>query len=676
MRDQENGELISIVECAEECEIIEVLEANNLDKKLSVKKQGKNYISYYNTFGTFDIETTSLTDKGLMYLWGFCIGEDVIIGRNWEEFLLLINTIVEYFDLNYNFRFVIYVHNLSFEFQFMRNFLKWEEIFALEEREPITALSSNGIEFRCSYKLTNMSLMKFCEQSKKCIHYKKDGDKFNYKKLRFPDTKLLEYEYIYQYCDAKGLHESLEELLEDDNIARIPITSTGYVRRDCRNAVRKNKENRELLLRSKLDSFLYLMLRAGRRGGDTHALAQYVGEILSDVDSWDIKSSYPYVMLTHLFPMGAFREVSAYRNDSYCYLMEVTFTEVKLKGVKEMPYIPIAKCTLKDNVRNDNGRVIYASRIRTIITDIDLDIINDVYDIENIEFNIIYRAESGLLPIELRKVIINYFELKTSLEGGDPYYYNKSKNKINAIFGMMLTDICRLTITYDGEWGKEDEGVEKLIEKYYNSKNSFLAYQWGIWVTAHARKRLHEPMKDDGCKGYGLYSDTDSWKMKKGYNREVFERINKEIKDNADLYDVKPYVTRKDGSKVYLGIWEYEGRYDSFKTLGAKKYCYEKEGKLTVTVAGLNKKHGAEYLTKIGGIEKFKEGLIFPPEYSKRTYSVYHDVKEPYYEEYNNHRYLTGSSLAIHDTTYELGVTEEYGSLLKEIKMFGLSNIN
>lgn len=665
--DPDTGENVQFYYCPDESEIKTVV--NNYHDFSTCRKRKKDYL---NEFSTFDIETTSLKDTGFMYMWGWCIGSDVIIGRRWEELKKLLTLMHNHFHMNSR-RMCVYVHNLPFEFQFMRNLFNWDEVFAVDERKIVTGLTGN-FEFRCSYKLSNMSLAKFCENSEGCVHFKKDGGKFDYKEIRYPDTELSDYQLLYQYCDVKGLHEAIESKLKEDTIATIPLTSTGYARREARKVMLSNPKNKYIITDTRLSPFLYLLMRTGRRGGDTHALAQFCDEILINVDSWDIKSSYPYVMVTKKFPMTPFIEVSAFRNDGRAYLMEVEFTNIRMKSIKHMPYIPSAKCIVKQGWGNDNGRLLYADRIRTVITDIDLEIINEVYDYDDISYIHVYSSEYGMLPKEFRAYIMECFQTKTDLEDGDPYVYAKYKNVINALFGMMLTDICQISHKYeDGKWVQQDDGVETLLDRYYNSEKSFLAYQWGLWVTAHARKRLHEPTKVN--LGYLVYSDTDSWKCRQGYNKEIFEEINRRVIEEAETFDVKPYSI-KNGKRVYLGVWSYEGCYEEFKTMGAKKYAYRQNGELHVTVAGLNKKKGAEYLEKVGGLEAFKDGLVFPPEYSGRTYSVYDDTKNVAYATVNGHKFLTSSGLAIHETTYELGKSIEYSKMLNLIKTYGFTNIS
>ena len=66
--------------------------------KKVVKERNSGYV--YSIPAAFDIETTSIYDVqgekcGIMYLWGFGINGYVIIGRTWDDFILLYDCIVE-----------------------------------------------------------------------------------------------------------------------------------------------------------------------------------------------------------------------------------------------------------------------------------------------------------------------------------------------------------------------------------------------------------------------------------------------------------------------------------------------------------------------------------------------------------------------------------------------------
>lgn len=242
--------------------------------------------TYYNIACTFDIESTTIktpykiingnkkynpSPYSFMYHWQFYIMGKVIFGRTWEEFQFLLRNIRAKMKLSKFMKLAIYVHNLSYEFQFMKEFLKLDKIFARTKRKVMKASTKDGFEFRCSYFLSNMSLSKFCENTNNVTHYKL-VDQFDYTKIRTPKTPLTELEEGYCYNDVKGLAECIDELIaKDDTIATIPLTNTGYVRREFRQAVRQNKSNHKNFVKTALTADQYSMLVRAFRGGDTHA---------------------------------------------------------------------------------------------------------------------------------------------------------------------------------------------------------------------------------------------------------------------------------------------------------------------------------------------------------------------------------------------------------------------
>ena len=152
--------------------------------------------SYLNIPAAFDIETTTVEDKfqkyhddkkhyiGFMYVWQFCICDKVCFGRTWEEFQEFLDRLAEKLLLHTSKRLVIYVHYLAFEFQFMRNFIDVENVFARKKRVPLKVQANNSFEFRCSYFLSNMSLDKFIKNTPNAKFNKQSGDDFDYKKTK------------------------------------------------------------------------------------------------------------------------------------------------------------------------------------------------------------------------------------------------------------------------------------------------------------------------------------------------------------------------------------------------------------------------------------------------------------------------------------------------------------
>ena len=230
---------------------------------------------------TFDIETTTIKDLerpfAFCYQWQFCLNGLVVMGRRLEEFQEFIYRLIQEMHLTDERILICYVHNLSYEFSFLKSWFLMTEVFCLDKRKVARCRMESVIEMRCSYILSNMTLAKFCENSKGVVHNKLSGNDFNYDKIRTPETELSDLELAYCYNDVKGLEECINSLLEEDTLNKIPMTSTGYVRRDFRNAMKRNRRNREKFLATRLDAELFILLHEAFRGGDTHANIPFRG---------------------------------------------------------------------------------------------------------------------------------------------------------------------------------------------------------------------------------------------------------------------------------------------------------------------------------------------------------------------------------------------------------------
>ena len=117
--------------------------------KLELVQQNER-LEYYNVPAAFDIETSSVYDGNVkfatMYIWQFGLNGVCIIGRTWLEFKKLLSQLTSYLELSHRKRLIVYVHNLAYEFQFMRKYIKWAKdnsgndvVFSLKKRRPIYA---------------------------------------------------------------------------------------------------------------------------------------------------------------------------------------------------------------------------------------------------------------------------------------------------------------------------------------------------------------------------------------------------------------------------------------------------------------------------------------------------------------------------------------------------------
>lgn len=636
--------------------------------KKDIVKSGKHKM-YQRKPITFDIETSKIPKdndghyEAFMYIWQVCIEGNVVFGRRWEELQEFMKNVINAYKLSEEERVVVYVHNLSFEFQFIQDYFKFVDVFAMASRTILTAKTAH-LEFRCSYKLSNMSLAKFIENTPNTLHYKGIDD-LDYSIVRTPDTPLTEVELGYCFNDVKGLYECVMELLKEDNIATIPLTSTGYVRRDCRHAMNKNKNNRKMFLRSRLTLLQYKLLRECFRGGNTAGDRYLTNLILKNVGSYDLASSYPYQMIARDYPLGKWnygvipniKTLEEY-NKKYCTIARYTFKNIRLRDDKPIPYIPQSKClALGDEREIYNGRIIHSDMLTISMTNIDFDIVREQYEYDKIAVEEFHYSRKGLLPKELRDTIMYYFEKKSKLKGDEEHYYEymKSKNKLNSIYGMTVTNILNTKIEYhDGEYTEKkmtEEEMQEALDKYYKNHRSFLNYSWGVFVTAYARRELEDGLNIAGLDT--IYCDTDSVKYIGNHDKE-FEAYNERLNRECLEKGVINYA-EVNGKRYYMGIFDKENGYDEFITLGAKKYAFIQNKKLGITVSGLSKKKGAEELEKKGGLRRFQRNEVFYN--SGRTIAQYNSAKV-HNITVKGSTFSTASNLAIVDTTYTLGISD------------------
>ena len=457
--------------------------------KIPRKKSSKPYLDIVTAF---DIETTRLPDieQSFMYIWQFQFGErQTVTGRTWEEFFSFLQKIAD--RIRGVAWLVCYIHNASFEFQFLKGLYDFQpdEVFATESRKVLKFTMYDCIEFRCSYYLTNLPLNKFL--LKYNVENKKlSGEEFDYSKIRYPWSPLTAKEMEYCINDVKGLVQALYKQMrsDGDTIQSIPLTATGYVRRDVKEA--RRSFNHHQLQDMLPDADVYRLLREAFRGGDTIANRWMADEIIEDVQSVDITSSYPSSMLMRKYPMTRFyREDPSdfkrlYKLKSKALLFRIVLFGLRLKDQSQgHTYLSRDKCRNIEGGTFSNGRIVRADYLETTITDIDYEIIARRYTWEKQIVTDLYSSRYKMLPVMLRSVVIQYYKVKTELkgveEGTDDYlFYMKNKEKLNSTYGMTVEDPAKDTIKFiDGDFVQKEESLSTLIAKHNHT--AFLSYAWG-----------------------------------------------------------------------------------------------------------------------------------------------------------------------------------------------------
>lgn len=691
-----------------------------LDEAMQEGIQTNNQnISYWKIVFAFDIETTSFTDKitkddhnekrSIMYIWQLAINGRCIVGRTWAEFIEVMNHISIHLELSKYTRILIFVHNLAFEFQFIRSFFQWHKVFAIDKRKPIYGITTTGLEWRCSYILTNYSLQKLGDQLLKYKVSKLVGD-LDYSLIRTPLTPLSRDELQYCINDVLVVSAYIKEQIEKEKyIHKIPLTCTGY----CRRYVRKNclygsdfkhwkkqfRNYHNFIKGLPLDYETYMQVHRAFQGGFTHSFMAWSQLTIVNCQHLDECSAYPFVLLSERFPMTAFKPIDASRLSQaefekylrcYCCLFDIKIYGLKPKGNAEN-YIAMHKCWLKVGVIENNGRVYKADMIAMTLTEVDLQIINACYEFDHIEVNNMKISEKGYLPIEIIKSIIKLYRDKTELKGvkGKENEYQVSKGLLNSVFGMMVTDIVRDEFVYqDNQWDVKSGDPTADIEKYNKSRRRFLWYPWGVWCTAYARRNLFygilEFCNDDKFAGGSFYyADTDSLFVGNLEEHQTFidnynQLCEKKLRMMCEHYgldyekELLPKTVK--GEVKPIGIWDREPDIDKFKTLGAKRYMTYSEGELSITVSGVNKKTAIPWLLEKVGIdgafEAFEEGLIVPEDATGKLTHYY--IDKPYEGEIIDYQgrpyhYQALSGIYLEKTTYCFDISNDYINFLKGV---------
>ena len=650
--------------------------------------------TYVDVICAFDIETSRLEDveQSIMYIWQFAIGPHlVVIGHTWEEYLQFMQVLLA--NIPAEAALVIWVHNLSYEFQFLRGIYDFQvaDVFAVDSRKVLKCtMYDDRLEYRCSYLHSNMSLREYTHRWH--VEHEKLDD-FEYTALRYPWTELTDEELAYCVNDVVGLVEALtaEMASDDDNLYTVPLTSTGYVRRDIKKAMRGVSCT---YLRGILPDYnLYKLMRQAFRGGNTHGNRDYANRKLVDVHSADRSSSYPDVICNCDFPMRQWYHLGDCSIDKVhelmarnkALLLRVRMDFIRLKDPHwGCPYLARNKCrdypTDGDSIF-DNGRIIQAATLETTITDVDLRIIEAEYNAVITPLDVYYTGYAKL-PRPLVEQNILYYKAKTELKGIPEHevYYMKSKNRLNSIYGMMATDPLRIPWEFTDKPDKEPftqpEDVNER-ELYAEAlRKAFLSYAWGVWVTAWARYYLELGIRAAHEQGAFVYCDTDSVKYLGDVDWTEYNDARIRASEESGAHAVDPK-----GREHWMGVMEQEEDYVEFKTLGAKKYCgRHKDGKLELTVAGVGKRAGAVELEAAAGpewagpepayhthhrsgLDMFKEGFTFKTE-AGGLEAVYNDHPRTTSYKVDNRVLPITSNVVLRPSEYTLGLTGDYAKLL------------
>lgn len=673
---------------------------------LKIKKGKEKHIS---NIITLDTETTTLFNikgeqqffseseieefnpeiydtNGILYIWTVGIDSVVYYGRTLEELKMFIDELhVQCKGL----KATIFVHNLSFEFQFLRNIFKMK-VFAKEERKVISCeIEDMNIEFRCSLCLSGLSLDKLGETF--CTNTKKLNGSLDYKKRRNSKTQLTENELKYCENDCLVVFEYVSMMLSkyDNSFKKLPLTFTGIVRNELRKYIAENYRGekykgiafkwwKEYISEMSNNTETFCELVQCFAGGYVHTNFFERGELKEDVHHNDFDSSYIAAALSEKFPCEKFKECDVDEEldcENFSYIITAKFTDVTC--MKAFNFIQFSKVykTARGFI-NDNGRLSSCREFEMTLTDCDFDVICSFYDIGKIEILSLKKARKEYLPKVLVNFIVDLYVKKCELKKTkelNPVEYALTKQQLCSIYGMMVTNTIRDEVCFDGyEWGvekdlerpvrtKEWEKKELLkiqteLMRQKKEKTNFLSYAWGVWVSAYARRNLMKIIEEIDFDG--IYCDTDSL-FYIGEHDETVEKHNRTITQKIERMcefhgiEMNEHLRR-------LGHFDKEKDVKEFKALNAKRYALRNyDNTIEITVSGVNKVEGAKALTSL---DEFENGFVFEREFCKKNALVYNNKQQNItFEDYqgNVETVCQQFGISVISTTYKIESPDE-----------------
>lgn len=660
----------------------------------------------------------------VMYVWQFAVDSldgDVLVymGRTWDEFYSFLFRYALAARLWIGARkkpiLYVYVHNLGYEFQFLRGLFNDDfagsldkavtkgafalPVFARNQRAPMRAvlnMPDAKIEFRDSLCLTQKSLAKWCKDSK-LPDAKLSVPSTYYDEARTPNTPLSDFEIQYSINDVVSMVYGIRQYRDRfAGISTIPMTQTGIVRGQIRAAMADSldwcKMCRDVTINTDFESFKFI--NHAFVGGWTHANVKYAGKVMENVKCFDFASDYPFCMSVFKYPVGRFEHVTnsdpmftSWLDDlngwsdprsldiTHRYIIEFTATDIKSNFYNTF-WSESKAFDLVDGVI-DNGKIHSAVSGRFIMTDLDYHMFKRAYSC-NIKVTQLFRAAADYLPMGFKNLLFKNYGYKTTLRGvkGEESKYIESKQVINSMYGVAVTKTITDSIVYAedengaGDWMKialSEEGYNAHIEESAEEKDMskfFLTYPIGVFITAYARFDLwflisqmdERVVYGDTDSLKGVFNDND-FEVIRHYNEWVVE-TEKRVATEQDFNESLFHPCQPSGKECRLGVFDREDDCDKFKTLGAKRYAVMHTGSddIEMTVAGLPK------YTKIGN-DVYNTADFLGGDFNNfcdgATWDVEQSGKKTHY--YNDAQPVGYTVLDRNGNPYTLDCSDKYG---------------
>ena len=315
------------------------------------------------------------------------------------------------------------------------------------------------------------------------------------------------------------------------------------------------------------------------------------------------------------------------------------YAKIKLKNLRmkydfDIPSIDSVRTSLALDkyCETYHGKITEADELEMYVNDAVLESIMIDYDFDDIECDyIIYTTKADHLPYYEIVYIMQQFFTKQLLKNNKNTKstdYLIAKSGLNAMYGIKVENPIKdkvavrnnkIVVTQKANSLTNNNNQILFNEYVINNKNKKTdIYSDGVYISTISRLNLikmKKYLKDIGC--MNIYCDTDSlmFEITNSTEKEVFDKIkkyNNEISKNLlskdwikEAIKMLSKINGEDKKHIKdllsdLGNWDIESvdengnikPYEAFSTLGAKKYCKVKNGKVDTTISGLSKKIG------------------------------------------------------------------------------------
>lgn len=589
---------------------------------------------YYEVPAALDIETSKTgtdpkKDFAFVYLWALAVGEFVVYGRSAEELADFLPTLRAELRLSIDFRLVVYVHFLKYEFHFLKRYLNVESagFIARSAHEPLRVLCNDCIEMRDSYAYTEQPLEML---GREIGLHKVEG--FDYDEIRTPQTKLRPDELEYQETDVLILTRYFQrECNFYGGISRIPLTATMRGKRvisqaldSYSDAIKWRVYAQQLDPREEHDKAVLHLLHIAFFGGFNFCNKLQAGRTIENAYGVDIDTSYGAQCLFHRFPRKRFKPLPTmpggivppgmlddiinarghYKNKALLITVEFDGLEAR---VPELAFLPIyCKNYIQRSI--DRKRSYKSKHLSgcdytlTCLTDVDFRLVCKWYKWQDMKIHSILGAQYAPLPEYVVSAIVQMVAQKKATKAElrevrkyrpiteeENAEYHRIKSMVSRIYGIFVQDPLRMNYTFDSKTGEViPAGITGLEDTENEKKKKFnpVLYQWGVWVSSWARFEILSVLEKlaaigvpDGHERNGvkwnrkvLYSDTDCLKWYK-IGAEAFDVVNEyNEKKEKRLED---FCTRRGVNIEWLrglGCLDLE-HYTHVKCIGMKQYA-------------------------------------------------------------------------------------------------------